>query len=237
MSNLNENNIYALYEENSDVRDAAITLRTNLEFTGIDQEVRSVAVTSAEMSVGKSTISIALAMAMAESGKRTLIIDNDFRNPQVQLRLKLRGGNSLTDVLSGRVPLETACIPTRLSNLYVLDLGSRRINNSVDVLRSERYKRLIEQLKQWFDFIVVDTPPIGMFIDAALSAQLTDGAVFVVNAGKTNAKEVKEALAQLEKANVRVLGAVLNNVVRSHSNYYYYDRRGQRKKRGTAQKK
>ena len=193
--------------------------------------------TSAEMSVGKSTISIALGMAMAESGKRTLIIDNDFRNPQVQLRLKIRGNCSLPDVLSGRVPLENACIPTRLNNLYVLDLGSRRIHNSVDVLRSARYKHLIEQLKRMFDFIIIDTPPVGMFVDAALSAQLTDGAVFVVNAGKTNGKQVKEALAQLEKANVHVLGAVLNNVVRTHSNYYYYDRSGQRRKRRSAEKK
>ena len=231
MSNLYESNIYALYEENGDVRDSAITLRTNLEFASIDKELTSVTVTSAEMSVGKSTVAIALGMAMAESGRRTLIIDNDFRNPQIELRLKVRGTHRIQDVLSGRVAPMDACIPTRMENLYVLDLGSRRINNAVDLLRSGRYKRLVEQLKQLFDFVIIDTPPVGMFIDAALAAQLTDGAVFVINAGKTNGKDVKEALVQLEKANVHVLGAVLNNVVRAHSNYYYYDRQGRRKKR------
>ena len=231
MSNFVQNNIFKLYKTNSELRDAARTLRTNLEFAGIDQEIQCIAITSAEMSVGKSTIAISLGISCAEAGKRTLIIDDDFRNPQIASRLRIRSKFNIADLLSGRVMPEDACMPTAQEGLYVLDLGNRRINNPVEVMNSVKYKNMIAQLKNQFDFIIMDTPPIGMFIDAAVAAQTADGVVFVINSGKTKAQDVREGLSQLEKANVRVLGAVLNNVIRSNSSYYYYDRQGNRKRR------
>lgn len=231
MSNLYQNSIYDVFSENDELRDSARTLRTNIEFASVDKEIQCVAVTSAEMSVGKSMISISLAMSAAEEGKRTLIIDNDFRNPQIAGRLKVRSRTTIAELLSGRVLPEDACVPSAFENLYVLDLGSRRVSNPVEIMNSVKYRNLIGELRNMFDFVVIDTPPIGMFIDAAVAAQSADGVVFVVNSGKTKALEVNEGLSQLEKANVKVLGAVLNNVIRSSSNYYYYDRQGNKKRR------
>lgn len=236
MTNIVDNSIYALYRNHDELRDAAKTLRTNLEFSGIDHEIRSVAVTSAEMSVGKSTIGICLGFAMAETGKRVLLIDNDFRDPQVAMRLKVRSTYTLSDLLAGKVPAVNACVPTREENLYVLDLGNRRLNNPVEVMSSAKYKAMIQQLGEYFDFVIIDTPPIGMFIDAALASQMVDGVLFVINSGKTSSREVKEALSQLEKANARVLGAVINNVHRTNSNYYYYDRQGNKKRKKSSKR-
>lgn len=230
-ANMSENNIYALYRGHADVRDAAKTLRTNLEFSGIDQEIRSIAVTSSEMNAGKSTVAICLGMAMAEAGKRVLLIDNDLRDPSIENELRMNSRYTLPDLLTGRVRFEEACLPTNAEGLFVLDLGSRRVGNPVEVLSSAKYKALIRQAKDKFDFVIIDTPPIGLFIDAAITSQMVDGVVFVINAGKTTPKEVKEALGQLEKANAHVLGAVLNNVQRKNSNYYYYDQSGQKKRR------
>lgn len=232
MSNVSQQSMAKLYAENSELRDTARTLCTNLEFAGVDEEIQCVVVTGYEMSVGKSTVALALAMAAAEMGKRTLIIDNDLRNPQIALRMKVRSRFSIADMFSGRVQVEELCVPTNFRDLFVLDLGSRRVANPVEVLGSAKYKHCIEELRNMFDFIVIDTPPIGMFIDAAVAAQVSDGVLFVVNSGKTQARQVKESLAQLEKAKVRVLGAVLNNVIRTSKNYYYYyDRRGMKKRR------
>lgn len=231
MSNQAQNNMFNLYQTNNELRDSARTLRTNLEFAGIDQEIQCVAITSAEMSVGKSTIAIALAMSGVDAGKRTLIIDNDFRNPQIAGRLKVRSKYNIGDILSGRIPPEAACVPTAMEGLYVLDLGNRRVSNPVEIMNSAKYKSFLGELRNMFDFIVIDTPPIGMFIDAAVAAQVSDGVLFVINSGKTKPQDAKEGLSQLEKANVKVLGAVLNNVARSNNNYYYYDRQGNRKRK------
>ncbi|MBC8529557.1 CpsD/CapB family tyrosine-protein kinase [Christensenellaceae bacterium NSJ-44] len=226
-------NSYQIYFNSPELREAIKTLRVNIEFAGIDEPVRSVAVTSVEAGVGKSTIALSLAIAMAETGKTTLIIDNDFRNPQIANRLMVRGVYSLTELFSGKVDPREACVPTKVNNLFMLDLGSRRLNNPIEVLSSGRYKALLAKVKQDFDFVVIDTPPLGLFIDAAIASTQVDGVLMVISSGKSTAAEVKESLAQLEKANAHVIGCVLNNLKHKPADYYgyYYDKRGDKKRK------
>ena len=205
-----------------DLLESVKTLRTNIDFAGIDEPIRSIILTSAEKGDGKSLIACALAIAESAAKKRTLIIDNDFRNPPIANHFHVRGRFKLATVLQATEDnLMDFCLETKYPNLYVLDLGNRR-SDSVEVLSSRRYDALLKTAIKKFDFVIVDTPPLGMFIDAALVAPKTDGAIIVIRSGKNDIQSVKNTISQLEKANARILGAVLNCSKKKHSDYYYY---------------
>ena len=191
--------VLELYYGDAQLRDSIKTLRTNIEFAGIDKRIKSVAVTSADVGAGKSMISICLAVAMAESGRRTLLIDDDFRHPQIANRMGIRCRYSLSDLLAGNIAINSVCVPTEIPNLYVFDSGNRRISNPVEVLSSIRYKEVLNELYDAFDFLLV-----------------------VIQKGKTKREAVRAAMSQLEKANAHVLGAVLNGASHTSSDYYYY---------------
>lgn len=222
--------IYDLYYGDAQLRDSIKTLRTNIEFAGIDSRIKSVAVTSADVGAGKSLISICLAIAMAESGRRTLLIDDDFRHPQIANRLGIRCRYTLSDLLGGNIDIHSVCIPTQVANLYVFDSGNRRISNPVEVLSSIRYKEVLNELYDAFDFLIIDTPPLGLFVDAAVISSQVEGVLLVIQKGQTKREAVKAALSQLEKANAHVLGAVLNGASHSSSNTYYYYHYGERRR-------
>ena len=227
--------VYDLYFGNGSLTESVKTLRANIDFAGIDSDIRSVVLTSAKKGEGKSTIASCLAIAEAESGRKTLIIDNDFRAPQLARRFGIRNPHSLVELLN--LPTGTDmtqyAVSTEIPNLYVLDVGSRRISNPVEILSSNKYKRLLRNCFESFDFIIIDAPPLGYFIDAAVIATYVDGVAIVVGAGRSTAAEEKEVLSQLEKANAHVIGVVLNGVKHNKSNYYYYyyDKSGRKKKK------
>ncbi|MBR0082290.1 MAG: CpsD/CapB family tyrosine-protein kinase [Clostridia bacterium] len=205
-----------------ELTESAKTLRSNIDFAGIDTPIRSITITSPEKGDGKTIIACALAMAEALADRKTLLIDNDFRNPQIAPRMHVRGSHRLGEVLNAKVEnFMDFCLETKTPNLYVLDVGTRR-SDPVEVLSSRKYARLMSTAMQVFDFIVVDTPPLGMFIDAALVAPKTDGVVVVIRSGKDTPESVRSTLSQIEKSNARVIGAVLNGAKRKHSDYYYY---------------
>ena len=202
--------------------DSAKTLRSNIDFAGIDEPIRSVTITSAQKGDGKTMVACALAIAEANAGRKTLIIDNDFRAPQVASRLHIRGTAKMSDVLNAtEETLMQYCLETKTENLYMLDISTRR-SDPVEVLSSKKYEALLKLAIEQFDFVVVDTPPLGLFIDSALVAPKTDGAVIVILSGKDSEQTVKNMLSQLEKANARILGAVLNGDKKKHTDYYYY---------------
>ena len=214
--------VLELYYGDAQLRDSIKTLRTNIEFAGIDKTIKSVAVTSADVGVGKSMVSICLAVAMAETGRRTLLIDNDFRHPQIANRLGIRCRYALSDLLSGSVRIEDVCVDTQIPNLFVFDSGSRRISNPVEILSSVRYREVLNVLYDAFDFLVIDTPPVGLFVDAAVISSQVEGVLLVIQKGKTKREAVKASMSQLEKANAHILGAVLNGASHTASDYYYY---------------
>lgn len=205
------------------LNESAKTLRANIDFAGIDAPIRSVAITSAEKGDGKTIIACMLAIAEATADRKTLIVDNDFRNPQVSARLNVHGTHKLSELLNAtEETFMDFCMPTKVPNLYVLDVGLRR-SDPVEVLSSQKYDRILDLAKSLFDFVVIDTPPLGLFIDAAIVAPKTDGTLIVVRSGKDTPQSLQSVMSQLEKANARVLGAVLNGAnVRNTSYYYYY---------------
>ena len=139
---------------------------------------------------------------------------------------------SLSDLLAGNIAINSVCVPTEIPNLYVFDSGNRRISNPVEVLSSIRYKEVLNELYDAFDFLIIDTPPVGLFVDAAVISSQVEGVLVVIQKGKTKREAVRAAMSQLEKANAHVLGAVLNGASHTSSDYYYYHYGDHRRGRG-----
>ena len=211
-------------------RDAFRSLRMNISFSGGDKDVQTLVVTSAVPSEGKTSVSVGLGVSMAESMKNTLIVECDCRRPSVGNRLKMRPPLNWIDVLYQKATIDEAVVETDCPNLYFLDAEPGLVH-SVELLNSGRFREMVEQLKTHFDFIIFDTPPLGSFIDAAVLAEHSDGAIVVITSGNREIRLVKQTVEQLKKANAKIMGIVLNKVNAHRSGYYqygdyYYRKRG-----------
>lgn len=204
------------------LQNSAKTLLANLRFSGIDNPIKSIVVTSSVPNEGKSTVACALAQAAASSGKRILIMECDMRRRSLAHQLGVQPRAGLYAVLSEQVPLEQAITATRYPNLYFLD-AEPSIPNPPDVIASNRFTRLLDTLENAYNYVIIDTPPVGTFVDAAVLASHADATVFVVREGFVKRNEVIAAFEQLKKAGANVIGAVQNYCETSHSSGYYYE--------------
>ena len=204
------------------VQDASKTLLANVRFAAIDGPIKTLTVTSTLPSEGKSTVAFNFSQAAATSGSRTIIVECDMRHRTVSGLVGVHGATGMYAVLSGRASLDDAIVPTQQKNLDFLDVEPG-IPNPPDVLSSRRFRRLLQDLRQEYDYVVFDTPPVGAFVDAAVLASLTDGTLFVVRENYTKREMAADALEQLRKGGANVLGTVLNFCDRSTSGSYYYD--------------
>lgn len=216
----------------SKIHEAVKTLRTNIQFSGIDNPVKSIVVTSTMPGEGKSTISHFLAIEMAKAGNKTLIVECDMRRPTQGNLFKIRPKKGITTYLSGECTLEEAATLTTTENLYLLDVDAR-IVNPVELLGSERFEKAMAEMKEKFDIVIYDTLPMGMFIESALVASHADATLLVIRKGRAEVTAIQAALAQLEKANARIIGAVLNDAdVQKSLGYYGYYKYKYRKSYG-----
>ena len=189
---------------------------------------RAIVITSCLPADGKSTVSLRLAMTFAESEKKTVLVDADMRRSVLMRRVRAEGDNAsvgLSHVLSGQKSVTEALYETNLKNLYVIPSG-KFPTNSTELLGNSRFEELIIALKKTFDYVIVDTPPLGSVVDAAVAAKRCDGSVLVISEGKDSRKMTKSVLEQLKAANPNFLGVAMNNVeVRKNNNYYkrYYN--------------
>ena len=189
------------------------TLRTNIFFCGND--IKIILVTSCRENEGKSTISTELAKSLAESGKKSLLIDADMRK---SIMLKKRKKTSsdvsgLSEILSGMCSLNDAIYNTQLENFDVIFSGPFP-PNPVELIGFGNFERLLNILKERYDYIIIDSPPLGQVVDAAVIASYCDAAIMVISARKTSRKEALDVKNQLEKSNCWLLGAVLNETER-----------------------
>jgi capsular exopolysaccharide synthesis family protein len=202
-------------------QEAIRQVRTGLRFSSVDQEVQSIAVTSANQSEGKSTISAALAKAMAESGRPTLLVDGDLRRPSVTSMLGIDSAVGLSEVLSSQVAVADAIQGTSWPGLFALPSG-RIPPNPSEMLGSETMRGLVKELSRDY-CVIVDAPPLLPVTDAALISVIVDGVVLIAASGRTRKPELQAARRILEQVNARVLGVVLNLVSprEGESGYYY----------------
>lgn len=201
-------------------------LRTNLQFADVDHPVRVVVVTSSFPNEGKSTVATNLAIVFAESGDRVLLIEADLRKPRVADFLGLERAVGLTNVLAGQVPLDDVLQPWGSGNLTVLASGSLPPNPS-ELLGSHNMRELMTNLRERFDVIIFDTPPLLPVTDAAVASSLADGVVVVVRHGKTGVSHLEQTAKALRSVDARLLGSVLNmrksGVKRRYDGYGYYE--------------
>ena len=209
------------------------TLRTNLEFSGSDK--RAIVLTSSTPNEGKSTVSLGLALSLSESGKRVLLVDADLRRSVLMGRHKATESvKGLSHYLSGQAQLSDVICGTQEDNMFVIFAGIIP-PNPTELLGSERFAELIRRTKNDYDYVIVDAPPLGSVIDAAVIAKACDASVLVVAASTVSYKFIRTVKSQLEKTECPILGVVLNKVNMKQNRYYgkyygnYYGESGRNK--------
>ncbi len=204
------------------VKEAYKTLRTNLEFSGTD--VKVIALTSCTENEGKTSISFQLAVSLAEAGKKTILVDADLRKSVLHGRYKAtREKYGLSHYLSGQAKLDETVCATNIPDFYIIFAGQVPPNPS-ELLGSEKFKVLIQRFRTEYDYVIIDTPPLGSVIDSAIVARECDGVILVVESKAISYKFARTVKEQLERAGCRILGCVLNKVELKNSSYYskYY---------------
>lgn len=203
------------------VKEAYSSIRTNLLFTQRGEKCPIFVVTSPTANNGKTLNSINLAVSFAQMGKKTLLIDSDMRNPTVHRMFSIPSQNGLSEILAGLTDNITVS-KTDIENLSVLTAG-KIPPNPAELLASERMDKLLEFVKEHYDCVFIDTPPINIVTDATVFAEKTTGYVIVIKANTSDSNDVKTAVASLQHINGNILGFVLNDILpNNRKNYSYY---------------
>ena len=212
--------LITLTNPRSPVSEAYRTLRTNLSFYSLDNPLRSLVVTSAAPEEGKSTTIANLAVTMAQSGRKTILVDCDLRRPSLHTLFNLENNAGFTNMMldeNAAAPLQK----TEVDNLWVLTSGPKP-PNPADLLGSRQMDRVIETLAGQADLVLFDAPPVVAVTDAVVLGAKVDGVLLVVSAGKTRREHAEKAKQILEKANVRIIGVTLTNAPKDTSLSDYY---------------
>jgi capsular exopolysaccharide synthesis family protein len=214
----------------SGIAEAARSIRTNLTFMNPDRPFKRLLVSSAAPMEGKTTVACSIAIALAQGGQRVCIVDCDLRRPRVHRIFDRAGDSGVTNVLLGESTIDDVAKPTVVHNLWAVPAGPVP-PSPADLLQSESFKRLLHELSEKFDRVVIDSPPLAAVTDSAILSTLVDGTVFVVRAFKTSKQLARQGLRALHDVDARVVGAVLNAVnlskhEYSYYHYYYYKREG-----------
>lgn len=214
-------NLITVSNPKSPISEAYRTLRTNIQFSSVDEPVRTVMVASAQAGEGKTTTITNLAVTYAMEGKRVLLIDADMRKPSLHRKFDLSNRTGLTSLLASQHHLSEVVQDTTVDQLFVVTSGPIPPNPS-ELLGSQRMKQLIADLREQYDIILIDTPPNLAVPDGMIISSLCDGVILVVQAGKVKRDLVRKAKNNLEHAGARILGVLLNNVDRKKGEGYYY---------------
>ncbi|MEH7475659.1 CpsD/CapB family tyrosine-protein kinase [Priestia megaterium] len=213
-------NLIAHNDPNSSISEQYRMIRTNIEFASVDKKVQSIVVTSAVPSDGKSTTASNLAIVLAQTGKRVLLVDADLRKPSIHYAFNLSNTQGLTNVLVNRITLKNAISHIDIPNLSVLTSGPVPPSPS-ELLSSKKMKLIIEELNQTFDYIIFDTPPVLAVTDPQVLSEQCDAILMVVKSGETPKEAALKAKALLQKSKTPILGMILNNMRFKTSKYNY----------------
>ena len=219
------------------VQNAAKTLAANIRFASVDEPVSSIVVTSSVPNEGKTFVTIELARALAAGGKSVLILECDMHKRSLAAQLGVHGRHGIYDVLSGEANVEDAVVPTTTQNLYFLD-AEPNIPNPTDIISSKRFRGMLQALNTRFSYVVIDTPPIGAFVDAAVLGSMSDATLLVVRENFVRRDDLVAAFTQLKQAGANVIGTVLNcydadSGSYGYGGYGYYGRYGSEKSANT----
>ncbi|WP_271399242.1 CpsD/CapB family tyrosine-protein kinase [Salinicoccus roseus] len=199
------------------------TVRTNIMYSNIDTEIKTVLVTSATPGAGKSTTAANLAVAYAQSGKRTVLIDADLRRPTMHYTFEMTNQRGMSTAIVNDVPVENIVRETEIENLDLITSGPIPPNPS-ELLSSKKMVHLLKTFSMHYDMVIIDSPPLLAVTDAQVLSKITDGTVLVTNVAANNRDRLLEAKDLLKKADANILGVVMNNkkMNTKKDDYYYY---------------
>lgn len=198
-------------KNNYQIEEAYKSLRANLQFCGDDKKV--IAITSCTPNEGKSSVSLQLAISLAESGKNVLFIDADLRKSVLfgSTKVGQQTVKGLTHYLTGQSELQDVVYSTNIPKLYLIYSGPLP-PNPAELLGGKNFRSFLKAVRKVYDYVIIDTPPLGNVIDSAVIAEECDGAILVIESGVISYRFAQEVKAQLEKSNCPILGVVLNKV-------------------------
>jgi len=209
-----------ILDPTSAASEAYRTLRTNLLYTLVDTPPKVVVLTSPGPGEGKSTTCANLGVVLAQAAKSALILDCDFRKPVVHKVFGLRNLHGIVDVLVGERSLQEVW-KEPVEGLKVVPVGTMP-PNPAEILGSQRFSKFLAAVRKEFDYVLIDTSPVGIVSDAAILATQGDGVLLVLDARNTRKRSVQQSVRSLEAVGANILGTVMNNVKVSRDGYYYY---------------
>ena len=199
-------------DSRSPAAEAYRTLRTNLQYAGVDKPIQKVLVAGPTIGCGKSTTLANLGITLAQTGASVLLLDTDLRKPMLHRMFKFRNDHGITNLLFDReLSPDMAIYKSLIENLYILSSGPVPPNPS-ELLAAEKFRHLVDELAVSFDYLLFDSPPVNAVTDAAILSQLVDATIFVIRYGQVKKDEAAHALEQLRKVEANIIGAVMNAV-------------------------
>ena len=196
-------------------------LKTNLAFCGKD--IKVITITSSVQNEGKSLVAFDLSKTMAEGGKKILMVDADLRKSVLAAKYHIQGiDKGLSHYLTGQAEIEDIIYETETEGFY-LSVAGPLSPDPTSLLDSDQFQKFIDKVREDYDYVIIDAPPLGVVIDAAIIGKYCDGAVLVIEQGVIKRKVVQDVIKQLKRGKVRILGAVLNKVDERIGAYGAYD--------------
>ena len=196
------------------------SLKTNIQYSSFDKEYKTIVITSSNPGEGKSTTSGNLALTLAEGESRVLLVDCDMRKPSMHKNFRVTNTYGIADILLQRKKvMDVAHMYNK--NLSIITAG-KVPPNPAEMLGSKAMSAFLEEMKEHFDYIILDTPPVQVVADAQILSTKVDGKIIVVRAGVTKKEDVNDTVNTLKKVNANIIGTVLHAVDNSKNKYYYY---------------
>lgn len=200
------------------VNESFRTLRANMQFCGKDNKV--IVITSCDANEGKTSVSLMLAKSLADAGKKTIYVDCDLRKSVVSSKyVNAKGAHGMSEFLAGFAEKEEVVRETQIENLYMV-LSGQCCPNPVELMNRGEFSQFISELREAFDYVIVDTPPLGLVIDSAEIAKYCDSAILVISVGNVRYIHARKIKEQIEKSGCKILGVVLNYVEKKGEKYY-----------------
>ena len=214
--------ITSLEKPQSNISEAYRTIRTGIEFSNLDKDLKIICITSSKKDEGKTTVLSNLGVSFAKIDKKVLLIDADLRNPSISKMFDTSNTQGLMDILLGKKNIQDCVKKTKQENLYILT-GGTIPPNPAEVLSSKKMSEFIESIKDEYDYIFIDSPPVGVVSDASIISAYSDGVIFVVGANEVDSNLAKIAKERLDSVKANIVGVILNKFkTDTNSEYYNY---------------
>lgn len=216
-------NLVTYIKPNGSASEAYRNLRAGIRYLQVDNEIKTIIITSAQPMDGKSTTASNLAISMAQAGRKTLLVDGDLRKPKIHSYFKLVNARGLSSIIIEGYDVTKAITPVHeVEHLYLLTSGPTTPYPS-ELMESQKMEELFNRLKNDYDCVIFDMPPAGQFSDATILARSADGVIMVVAVGNTRIDMAQKTKQRLENMNARILGVVLTKTKNKvQDNYYGY---------------